>query len=58
MYVDINGKTQEEDQTRAFIQQEEKNEIESEAAHYFGQAHAHEEQQGHGGTLPWMLSFR
>lgn len=35
MDVNINGKTQKEDQTRAFKQQENKNKIESKAAHVF-----------------------
>lgn len=33
--VNINGETQEENQTRAFDQQEEKNKIKPEAAHRF-----------------------
>lgn len=51
MYVDINGKTQEEDQTRAFIQQEEKNEIESKAAHYFGERMRLKNSRGTGGNV-------
>lgn len=37
MDVNINGETQKEDQTRAFKQQENKNKIESKAAHVFNE---------------------
>lgn len=37
MDVNINGETQEKDQTRTFIQQEEKNEIKPKSTHYSGE---------------------